>query len=136
MGESLYQDRKYEVGQRLLILRARTRLTQADLAGLIGVNRRSVQNWETGVAYPKEEHLQRLIAIFLEHNAFTSGGEREEVQALWAQVSQDAPRPLPLFDLPWLEQLLAARSLPARADFPPPRPRAERELAVSPPSLP
>src|SRR5215510_3780253 len=136
MASSLYQDRKYEVGQQLLILRARTRLTQADLAGLMGLNRRSIQNWETGVAYPKEDHLQRLMAIFLEHNALTPGLEREEAEGLWEQVSQDAPRPLPRFDLPWFEQLLAAHSITARADFPASHPMAERKFAVSlPPFL-
>src|SRR5262245_9148694 len=104
MGSSMYQDRKYEVGQRLLILRTRTRLTQTDLASLIGVNRRSIHNWEAGEAYPKEDRLQRLIAVFLEHSAFTPGREREEAEALWEQVSQNAPRPLPLFDVAWFEQ--------------------------------
>src|SRR5262245_56454317 len=105
MGTSLYQDRKYEVGQQLLILRTRTRLTQADLAGSIGVNRRSIQNWEAGVSYPKEDHLQQLIAVFLKHNTFTSGHEREEAEALWEQVSQDAPRPLALFDVAWFDRI-------------------------------
>ena len=40
-----YKDRKYEVGQRLLTLRHRAKLTQAELAMLVGVNRRSIQNW-------------------------------------------------------------------------------------------
>jgi predicted ATPase/transcriptional regulator with XRE-family HTH domain len=134
----LYQDRKYEVGQRLLTLRARTRLTQTDLAGLMGVNRRSIHNWEAGAAYPKEDRLQRLIAVFLEYSAFIPGREREEAEGLWEQVSQDAPRPLPLFDVPWFDQLLATRSAApsGTSAFPPPRPMAEREFAVSPPSLP
>src|SRR5262245_30083429 len=105
MGTSLYEDRKYEVGQRLLTLRSRTRLTQTDLAGLIGVNRRSIQNWEAGVSYPKEDHLQQLIDVFLKHDAFTSGHEREEAEVLWEQVSQDAPRPLALFDAAWFDSI-------------------------------
>ncbi|MCL4301393.1 MAG: AAA family ATPase [Anaerolineae bacterium] len=153
MGSSLYQDRKYEVGQRLLSLRTRTRLTQTDLAGLMGVNRRSIHNWEAGTAYPKEDRLQRLIAIFLKYSAFIAGREREEAETLWDQVSQDAPRPLPLFDVPWFERLLAARSIGGRADLPATTritaptstsvfPTAtgqrgvQRELAVSPPALP
>ncbi len=140
MGTSLYQDRKYEVGQRLLILRTRTRLTQTDLAGLIRVNRRSVHNWEAGAAYPKEDRLQRLIAIFLEYSAFIPGREREEAETLWEQVSQDAPRPLPLFDVPWFERLLAARSTAptSPSEFSPATDQqgVQREFAVSPPALP
>ncbi|MBE7550021.1 MAG: NACHT domain-containing protein [Anaerolineales bacterium] len=128
MGTSLYQDRKYEVGQRLLTLRARTRLTQTDLAGLIGVNRRSIHNWEAGAAYPKEDRLQRLIAVFLEHSAFIPGREREEAEELWEQVSQDAPRPLPLFDVSWFEQLrLPVEPLAAISQI-------ETEILDTPPS--
>src|SRR5262245_31804873 len=118
MGKSLYQDRKHDVGRRLLTLRTRTRLTQTDLASLVGVNRHSIQNWEAGATYPKEEHLQRLIAVFLERSAFTPGREREEAEALWEQVNQDAPRSLPLFDVAWFDQLLTARSTRGRADLP------------------
>ena len=73
-----YRARKYEVGQRLLILRTRAKLTQVELTALARVNRRSLQNWETGAAYPKENNLQQLIAIFLERGAFEPGHELEE----------------------------------------------------------
>ena len=43
-----YKERKYAVGQQLLTLRTRAKLTQTELAGLVGVNRRSLQNWESG----------------------------------------------------------------------------------------
>src|SRR5262249_54352637 len=109
----MYQGRKYEVGRRLLMLRSRTPLTQADLASLVGVNRRSIHNWEAGEVYPKDDNLRLLIDIFLEHRAFTPGHEREEAQALWEQVSQDAPRPLPRFDVPWFQHLLDTHRPPA-----------------------
>src|SRR5262245_57062596 len=115
MRSPRYKNQKYEVGQRLLTLRVRTRLTQIDLAGLIGVNRRSIQKWQGGATYPKEDHLQRLIAVFLERSAFTPGREREEAEALWVQVSQYAPRPLPRFDVPWFERLLDNCRPPTRS---------------------
>jgi ATP/maltotriose-dependent transcriptional regulator MalT/WD40 repeat protein/class 3 adenylate cyclase/DNA-binding XRE family transcriptional regulator len=107
-----YKERRYTVGQQLLTLRTRTKLTQNELAALVGVNRRSLQNWESGAGYPREDSLQRLIAVFLSHDAFTSGQERGEAEQLWAQVSQDAPRPLALFDIAWFAQLLTARPVP------------------------
>ena len=66
MGDHrVYRHHGYELGNQLLILRTRVALTQIALAEQIGVHRRSVQNWETGVSYPKAEMLQRLIAVFL-----------------------------------------------------------------------
>jgi len=50
------------------------------------------------VSYPKAEILQRLIAVFLRHHAFTPGNERAEARALWEQAAADGPHPLPAFD--------------------------------------
>lgn len=76
-------------GQLLLILRTRTRLTQVELASVLGMNRRSIQNWETGESYPKAGALQRLIAALLQHHAFLAGNERAEAHALWSLVAQN-----------------------------------------------
>ncbi len=102
----LYKERKFVVGQQLLTLRTRAQLTQAELAALAGVSRRSIQNWENGEAYPKEEGLQQLIAVFLTRSIFTVGRERAEAEALWEQVSQEAPHRLALFDAGWFTDLL------------------------------
>jgi class 3 adenylate cyclase/DNA-binding XRE family transcriptional regulator len=121
-----YKERKYAVGQRLMMLRTRTKLTQTELAALVGVNRRSLQNWESGAGYPREDGLQRLIAVFLAQGVFTPGQEQEEAAQLWELISQDAPRPLGLFDPAWFAGLLVARPVPsadaapvAPADAPP-----------------
>ncbi len=53
----VYRDHSYALGNHLLMLRTRVALTQIALAEQIGVHRRSVQNWETGVSYPKVEML-------------------------------------------------------------------------------
>ena len=105
-----YRERTYAVAERLLALRTRTRLTQADLAAQVGVHRRSVQKWEAGEAYPTAQALQRLIAIFLAQGVFTPGHELEEIAGFWQQVSQDAPRPLAPFDPDWVTGLLAGRA--------------------------
>ncbi len=114
----VYRERKYAFGQQLLILRTRAGLTQIALAEQIGVNRRSVLNWETGESYPKAETLQRLIAVFLAHGMFTPGQEAEQAAQLWEQASQDAPHVLGAFDVASFARLLAERSstaAPARA---------------------
>ena len=113
-----YKPRDYTVGQTLLTLRTRTKLTQAELATLVGVNRRSIQHWENGEAYPKEDGLQRLIAVFLAQGVFTSGQEQVEAAQLWEQISAAAPRHLALFNAAWFARLLEEHSstpAPARA---------------------
>jgi transcriptional regulator with XRE-family HTH domain len=102
-----YPDHKYEVGRIILGLRTRTRLTQIELAKHLGVNIRSIQNWEAGENYPKDNRLQTLIETFLRLGGFGIGHEREEAQHLWDQVSQDAPQKLGFFDGLWFDNLLA-----------------------------
>jgi WD40 repeat protein/transcriptional regulator with XRE-family HTH domain len=102
-----YKARKFEVGERLLALRTRTKLTQAELATLVGASRRTVQSWEAGAAYPQEDKLQQLISVFLSEGAWTAGQEYLEAASLWQQVSQDAPRRLARFDETWFAELLA-----------------------------
>jgi WD40 repeat protein/class 3 adenylate cyclase/transcriptional regulator with XRE-family HTH domain len=116
----VYRERRYAFGQQLLTLRTRAALTQIALASQIGVNRRSVQNWEIGESYPKAETLQRLIAVFLAQGVFTVGQEAEEAAQLWQQASQDARHPLAAFDAGWFARLLAERSsTPAPLPAPP-----------------
>src|SRR6476659_10340706 len=111
MGDHrVYREHNYEFGNHLLILRKRVALTQIALAEEIGVHRRSVQNWETGLSYPKAELLQRLIAVFLRHHAFVLGNERAEALALLEQAAHDGPPPLPPFDAVWFARTLALES--------------------------
>src|SRR5262245_22317757 len=120
-----YRERRYAFGEQLLILRTRVSLTQIELAEQIGVHRRSVQKWETGESYPKAEMLQRLIAVFLRHHAFTAGQEPEEVHALWRQAAEDGPQPLPFFDEVWFASTLAQQGMwdgGGRVDATPPPP--------------
>ena len=112
MGEHhVCRDNSYDLGNHLLILRTRIGLTQIALAEEIGVHRRSVQKWETGLSYPKAEMLQRLIAVFLRHQAFTPGNERAEALALWEQAAHDGPHPLPPFDEVWFARTLALQNV-------------------------
>jgi len=130
MGDHrVYRDNSYDLGNQLLILRTRIALTQIALAEQLGVHRRSVQKWETGLSYPKAEMLQRLIAVFLGHHAFTPGNERAEALALWEQAARDGPHPLPPFDEVWF-----ARSLAFHITAPAPTDREqEQALGAAPP---
>jgi WD40 repeat protein/transcriptional regulator with XRE-family HTH domain len=102
MGDQrVYREHKYEFGKQVLALRTRAALTQSGLAAAVGVHRRSVQNWETGISYPKAEILQRLIVIYLRHRAFTPGREREEAWALWNLSAQDGRQTFAAFDETW-----------------------------------
>lgn len=103
----LYEERKYEFGSHILELRTRTGLTQMAFANQAGVHRRSVQNWETGVSYPKPAMLRHLIKVFLQLYAFSAGREYQEAHALWHQASIDGPYQLPLFDEIWFAHISA-----------------------------
>src|SRR5690242_15598159 len=112
MGQHrLYKQRNYEAGAQLLLLRTRAGLTQDALANLLGMHRRSIQNWETSASYPNEEGLQRLIALYVARNVFTPGDEYIEAQTLWQRVQDDGARALAPFDAAWFEGVLAHRAV-------------------------
>jgi transcriptional regulator with XRE-family HTH domain len=97
MSRSLYGERDYAFGQRILTLRTQLGLTQTGLAELLHVSRRAVTEWEAGSNYPKAEHLQQLIALGVQQQAFPAGREAEEIRALWHAAHQKL-----LFDEAWL----------------------------------
>ncbi|HTD20229.1 MAG TPA: helix-turn-helix transcriptional regulator, partial [Ktedonobacteraceae bacterium] len=78
-----YHERDYAFGQRMLSLRIQIGLTQAGLAEVLQVHRRAVAGWEAGSSYPKADHLQHLIELEVEQQAFPAGHEEEEIRALW-----------------------------------------------------
>lgn len=47
-------------------LRESTGLTQRAFAELLGIPKRSIENWESGVSKPPD-YLVRLIRFFLDH---------------------------------------------------------------------
>lgn len=114
-----YPTRYYAVGEFLLTLRSRAKLTQAALATRLGIHRRSVQKWESGESYPTAEHLRTLLGLFIELGIFTPEQERNEAVALWDLVNRHAPQQLPPFDTGWFDHLLAAYTTAHRAGQPP-----------------
>lgn len=117
-----YEERKYEFGKCMLHLRTQIGLTQIALAKHVGVHRRSVQNWETGVSYPKPEMLRHLVTMFLKLGAFSTGREYQEAHALWDRAARDGPYQLPSFDEVWFARISALHAkgsfLPFQHDQP------------------
>jgi transcriptional regulator with XRE-family HTH domain len=100
----------------LLRFRGRSGLTQHQLADRVGVNRRSVQEWENGANYPGADRLEALIRVLLEAHGLEAGHEAGEAQALWAAVQREAPRMHASFDQAWFARLLAEHA--TRDDVP------------------
>ncbi len=57
---------KVEFKENLKSLRKNARLTQGELAKIVGVDQRTVSAWENGVCEPSFEMLARLCEIFCE----------------------------------------------------------------------
>jgi transcriptional regulator with XRE-family HTH domain len=102
-----YRERGYTFGQAMLTLRTNIGLTQAGLADLLGVSRRAVGEWEAGSSYPTAHHLQYVITLGVQQQAFPPGREAEEIRALWKAAHQKV-----LLDESWLSALLNQPSSP------------------------
>ena len=93
-------------GLLALTLREKAGLTQAEVAGKLGVSERTIRHWEAGTAYPASDNLKELIELYLCNSAFVSGHERDDAKFLWEQVVESAARRKPLFDDAWFDNLL------------------------------
>src|SRR5438105_7700156 len=114
MNRSLYGERDYAFGQRMLTLRTHIGLTQAGLAQWLGVSRGAVGEWEAGSNYPKAEHLKQLIALGVQVQVFPAGREAEEIRVLWKAAHQKV-----LLDELWLQTLLGAQRPQLASAVPP-----------------
>jgi WD40 repeat protein/transcriptional regulator with XRE-family HTH domain len=88
MPRHSYREHDYSFGQAMLTLRKRLRLTQAGLADLLGVSRRAVGEWEGGLTYPREQHLQHVIELCMRASVFIPERAEEEIRALWNSAHQ------------------------------------------------
>src|SRR5256884_1694921 len=113
MNKSLYGERDYAFGQRILTLRTSIGLTQAGLAELLHVSRRAVGEWELGSSYPKAQHLQQVTTLAVRASALPLGREAEEIRAFWQAAHQKV-----LLDERWLQELLGTQR-PRLASVPP-----------------
>src|SRR6266852_9301651 len=102
MKGSPYHQRDYAFGQLMLTVRTKLKLTQTELAALLGLRRRTVIDWEGGLTYPTVDHLKHFVVLAIERQAFPAGREAEEVRALWHTARQKV-----LLDEAWLGGLLS-----------------------------
>jgi WD40 repeat protein/transcriptional regulator with XRE-family HTH domain len=119
MSTSVYGERDYAFGQRILTLRTQLGLTQTGLAEQLHISRRAVTEWEAGKGYPTLQHLQELITLAVQASAFSAGREAQEIRALWQTAHQKV-----LLDDIWLADLLGLAH-PAPLDAPPPSEAAQ-----------
>jgi transcriptional regulator with XRE-family HTH domain len=123
MKRSVYRERDYAFGQLMLTVRTKLKLTQTELAEMLGVRRRAVIDWEGGLTYPHVDHLKHFVVLAIERQAFPAGREAEEVRALWQAARQKV-----LLDEAWLGGLqsrVAASQVPTS--------REESGVAAPPP---
>jgi len=123
MRVSSYRERDYAFGQVMLTLRTRLGLTQTELAGILGVRRRAVIDWEGGLTYPKADHLKQFVVLAIERQAWPFGREAEEVRALWQAARQKV-----LLDEAWLGELLSHIQAPPAS-----QPAEETSVTAPPP---
>ena len=102
MKGSSYRVRDYAFGQTILTLRTTIGLTQVVLAEHLGVTRKAVGGWESGLTYPKAEHLKAFMTLALEQQAWPFGHGEEEIHAFWQAAHQKDP-----LDETWLATLLS-----------------------------
>ena len=101
MTNRFYRDRDYVFGEAILALRVKIGLTQAGLAKILGVSRRTVVGWESGNSYPKTEYLKELLAFAIKQHAFSAGKEADKIREFWQIAHQKV-----LLDEDWLAGLL------------------------------
>lgn len=114
-----YKPLDYEFGILIQSYRHKARLTQLQLAKLVGVSKRAVLNWEAGNSYPQHDHLRRLVEIFLDRGCFTEHEEQGEAQILWEKASASKKDVKDAFNPAWFNTILPEnpgllRSVPAR----------------------
>src|SRR5260370_21159721 len=85
-------------GLMALTLREKAGLVQAEVASVLGVSERAIRHWEGGTAFPTADNLKKLIELYLYHEAFVSGHERDDATACCEQAAHTASRHKALFD--------------------------------------
>src|SRR6266568_4593815 len=98
MKGSSYHQRDYAFGQLMLTVRTKLKLTQTELADLLGLRRRTVIDWEGGLTYPTVDHLKHFVVLAIERQAFAAGREAGEETAVPAHALATPSRCGPRLD--------------------------------------
>lgn len=92
------------------------RMRQVDLAKRVGVDPRTVQQWENGDRLPSVGNLKRVIQAFWEEGLLLEGSSRQEAEQLWLTVKRFSEarsathREFPDFDVAWFEALMTVEA--------------------------
>ncbi len=87
------------------------KMRQVDLAKLVGVDSRTVQQWENGDRIPSPANLKRLIQVFLYEGHFLETNGKREAEELWTAVKKLSEarsatnREFPAFDAEWFDTM-------------------------------
>jgi WD40 repeat protein/DNA-binding transcriptional regulator YiaG len=88
-------------------LRVQMNLSRRDLARLLAVSEQTVARWERGVQLPTRAHLQQMLTLALQRQAFPAEQARETVEQLWLDAGQLAG-----FEAFWRQAKQTAASAP------------------------
>ena len=96
------------IGDRIREARTKLGLTQAQLAGQVGVSSQTVWSWEAGRAKPTHEHLEEIAFRCEVSTAWILGRDVVEAELLReASVSfYDAVEGLPMEDLETIQSFI------------------------------
>lgn len=98
-----------KLGTELGMLRYRVAaLTQEKMARLVGVSPVTIRNWENGTYKPSVDNLKKLLEIYIQEAAFSTGREQEEAKELWEKAELKAA-----FDERWFRACEKKYLLPA-----------------------
>src|SRR5260370_6309835 len=100
-----YKQRDFDFAHQLATLRRRAKLTQEEVALRIGVTEKSIRNWEGGSNYPSELNLRKMIELYLDHDVFAPGQERDEACLFWELLHERNPSRMSYFDERWFATL-------------------------------
>jgi transcriptional regulator with XRE-family HTH domain len=123
-------------GPLLLRFRTRAGLTQRQLASRVGVSMRTIQGWETGVAYPGAPHLKALLGALLEVGGLSAGSGCLRRRNYGQRRAANPRVPTHLYEQHWFIQLLADRSPPPGRTAAPTFPCGRRHCRFSVRNLP
>jgi transcriptional regulator with XRE-family HTH domain len=97
-----------ELGSQLKMLRERTRMTQEDLAALIGVHSVTLRYWEIGKSLPLASSLQMLVEALARKGAWK---KEREIHEIWDKAREAGLKAT--LDEEWLKELRGMNLFPA-----------------------
>lgn len=93
------------------------KMRQVDLAKRVGVDPRTVQQWESGDRLPSIGNLKQIIQVFWKEGLFLKGDPRQEAEQLWMAVKRLSEarsatrREFEDFDKAWFDTLMTTKAI-------------------------